>query len=104
SPSRSNSSEARTLSPDNLRQAAEIAAIHRLVGSILPIRIRSRCCRLYPDSLARWAGLIPLLFRNVSSRVLMCNIVHYSQEQDGCQSGSAQIVICEARYCASLDG
>lgn len=85
SSSRSNRSLARTGSCARRRTAAIIAAMQRRVGSIRPIRIRKRCCRLYPDSRARCAGLIPRLFRYCSSRVGMCNIVHLMPMKDRCQ-------------------
>jgi hypothetical protein len=86
SSSRSNRSLARTGSCARRRQAAMMAAMQRRVGSIRPIRIRKRCWRLYPDSRARCAGLIPRLFRYCSSRVGMCNIVHLMPMHDVCQS------------------
>ncbi|MEA2344124.1 MAG: hypothetical protein QOF63_2293 [Thermoanaerobaculia bacterium] len=89
SSSRSNRSLARTGSCARRRTAAMIAAMQRRVGSIRPIRIRKRCCRLYPDSRARWAGLIPRLFRYCSSRVGMCNIVHSMPMKDRCQCTEA---------------
>jgi hypothetical protein len=90
SSSRSNRSLARTGSCARRRQAATMAAMQRRVGSILPIRIRKRCWRLYPDSRARCAGLIPRLFRYCSSRVGMCNIVHLMPVHDVCQSIGAE--------------
>jgi hypothetical protein len=104
SSSRSNRSLARTGSCARRRQAAMMAAMQRRVGSIRPIRIRKRCWRLYPDSRARCAGLIPRLFRYCSSRVGMCNIVHLMPMHDVCQSIGASprsenpsVLTCEAQ-------
>ena len=91
SSSRSNRSLARTGSCARRRQAATIAAMQRRVGSIRPMRIRKRCWRLYPDSRARCAGLIPRLFKYCSSRVGMCNIVHRMPMHDRCQSLRAEV-------------